>query len=178
MNWITIKKDSKALQKDYSRYFNFSYKMLLKQNKLFAVGIILALIISLNSFFSYINHKKIFDLIICIVAGIFATYHPAIFFIKKIWFMKDLKKDNAYYPDLYDFSFDENGLYYNASEFNSEIKWDYFNSFEVNPNHKTIYIYSKSNRVEVLLTQRNLGELNFKNLLEIISKKLPLKKYN
>lgn len=177
MNWITIRKDLTALQQDYNRYYNFSYKMLLKHNKQPIIGIILALLIFSIALANYLSEKKLFDLIVCFLSAIGIVYFPLTYLIRKSWFMKQVQKNNTYFPDAYDFSFDENGIYYNAPEFKSEIKWDYFSSYELNPSNKTIYVYGKTNRLEVLFVERNLGESNFRNFLEIITQKLPYKKY-
>lgn len=177
MEWFDIKHDKEALKKDYLDYFNFTIKTQLKHDKKPLVFMFTCLLISIFSFILFKIDNGNTNLVSFFAGLLGFLYYPASVFIKKILILKWFNKNSSIYQKEYKFAFNENGIYFQAADFNSEVKWEYFSCYEINQQKKTIYIYGESNKIEVLLLERLLGEKGFEKIHQTIIRKLPYKKH-
>ncbi|MFT3844626.1 MAG: hypothetical protein QM725_06215 [Lacibacter sp.] len=172
MEWLIINRENEFYKKDFDMYLFFRWKKELKNSKgIFVATVTMICIVIFVQLYLFISDGQLPGLFSLLFLGFFLTLYPVLFFIQwwrlRLWLRKSYKDA----PDTYRFKYDENGIYYESEKFNTEIKWEYFSTFELNEQRRAIYLYTKSKNLSVIL-ERLIGEIHFAEIFLIISTKV------
>lgn len=174
MNQIVINIDKKIIEREFKNYFNYSWINSVTAWHL--IRIVLHLLFIMALILKYSKSRETSDLaFIFVLIALFLIY-PLTFFINKIRFNNWVNRHIDTLPKVYNFSFDDSGIRFQAEKFNADFKWEYFASYELNRKNGAIYLFNQHKKLNELISKRVIGEDMFTKIATIITVKLPPKK--
>ncbi|HLO37113.1 MAG TPA: hypothetical protein VK173_01345 [Lacibacter sp.] len=174
MEWITLKKDHDSLKKDFFNHLSYRWKKELSKSKTIWIMTTLLLMIVIYIII-FMRSYGVTDLIFASTIALCILYYPTAFIFQKIQIMRWLKRLNEETPEDYQFKFDENGYSYKTEKYTTELKWNYFESYEINEKEAVIYLYTKNKRLGDIMSSRLLTNGNFEKILVLIQANVTLR---